>query len=276
MKADDVVTRKSYGGDIFFRILSIEPDETALLSGLNYRIIVDAPLADLTLVTKADLAQFKQKHLDETQNKLGSVWLAGANRGEAAERKLSNMPGKVLHIDADKDFLDMCMEQYEKLDVPAHGVLLSEAEQPERIQKLLEEYMPDILILTGHDALAKDRSKEEMGNYRNTKYFVEAVRAARLFQPSKDALVIFAGACQSYFERLIAAGANFASAPERVLIHALDPVLLANRIAHTSVEQIINSQAVIKDTITGEKGIGGFQTRGTHRTGSPRLIAEKT
>lgn len=31
-------------------------------------------------------------------------------------------------------------------------------------------------------------------------------------------LVIFAGACQSYFEAIISAGANFASSPARILI----------------------------------------------------------
>ena len=43
--------------------------------------------------------------------------------------------------------------------------------------------------------------------------------------PSLDQLVIFAGACQSHFESLIQAGANFASSPSRVNIHALRPCL---------------------------------------------------
>ena len=41
--------------------------------------------------------------------------------------------------------------------------------------------------------------------------FVEAIKKAREYQPDKDALVIFAGACQSYYELLVASGANFAN-----------------------------------------------------------------
>ncbi len=33
-----------------------------------------------------------------------------------------------------------------------------------------------------------------------------------------DELVIFAGACQSHYEEIIKAGANFASSPHRILM----------------------------------------------------------
>ena len=38
-------------------------------------------------------------------------------------------------------------------------------------------------------------------------------------------LIIVAGACQSHFEALLQAGANFASSPGSVLIHALRSAL---------------------------------------------------
>ena len=44
----------------------------------------------------------------------------------------------------------------------------------------------------------------------------------------------FAGACQSHFEALIRAGANFASSPSRINIHALDPVYVVGKISFTS------------------------------------------
>ena len=47
------------------------------------------------------------------------------------------------------------------------------------------------------------------------------MKEARKFEKDLDSLVIFAGACQSMM-MLIEAGANYASAPYRVLIHALD------------------------------------------------------
>jgi spore coat assembly protein len=85
-----------------------------------------------------------------------------------------------------------------------------------------------------------------------------------------DDLVIFAGACQSCYEAILDAGANFASSPNRVLIHCLDPVFLTEKIAYTNIERVISVREVIKDTITGIDGIGGLQTRGKYREGYPK------
>ncbi len=46
----------------------------------------------------------------------------------------------------------------------------------------------------------------------------------------KKNTVIFAGACQSYFEAIISAGANFASSPARILIDFLDPIMVAEKL----------------------------------------------
>ena len=53
------------------------------------------------------------------------------------------------------------------------------------------------------------------------------------YEKSHDKLVIIAGACQSNYEELIKAGANFASSPKRVNIHCLDPAIIALFIATT-------------------------------------------
>ena len=46
-------------------------------------------------------------------------------------------------------------------------------------------------------------------------------------------MFIIAGACQSNYEDLIKAGANFASSPKRINIHALDPAIIAVSISKT-------------------------------------------
>jgi len=81
--------------------------------------------------------------------------------------------------------------------------------------------------------------------------------------------VIFAGACQSHFESLIFAGANFASSPQRVNIHALDPVNIVSKISFTPFMENINVWDVLRNTLTGEKGLGGVETKGVLRTGMP-------
>lgn len=71
-------------------------------------------------------------------------------------------------------------------------------------------------------------------NYRNSKYFIQTVKEARRYDKEVNKnLVIFAGACQSYFEALISAGANFASSPARILIDFLDPLIVAEKVAIT-------------------------------------------
>ena len=56
---------------------------------------------------------------------------------------------------------------------------------------------------------------------------------ARKYEKSQDELIVIAGACQSNYEELINSGANFASSPKRVNIHALDPAIIAISIAKT-------------------------------------------
>ena len=100
--------------------------------------------------------------------------------------------------------------------------------------------------------------------------YIEAVKALRDYNSSYDELVIFAGACQSCYECLLDAGANFASSPSRVLIHCLDPVFVCEKIAYTKIDEVVSITDVVEGTITGIKGIGGLQTRGKYREGYPK------
>ena len=47
--------------------------------------------------------------------------------------------------------------------------------------------------------------------------------------------------------------------PYRVLIHALDPVLVCQKIAYTKIDKVVNPEELISKTITGVKGIGGVE-----------------
>ena len=138
---------------------------------------------------------------------------------------------------------------------------------------LLETHKPDILILTGHDGVLNsedDGCYENLVSYRNSRYYIDAVKAARKYCGDIDELIIFAGACQSMYMEIIKSGANFASSPYRVLIHAFDPVRVAIKIAQTSVDSVIDPKDIVQNTITGMKGIGGLQTRGKMRSGYPQ------
>jgi spore coat assembly protein len=131
------------------------------------------------------------------------------------------------------------------------------------VRQLLERYNPDILIITGHDAmLKKGMNFSNIYNYRNSKNFFETVVEARKWAKSSNKLVIFAGACQSFFEALIEAGADFASSPGRILIDFIDPLIVAEKIAITDRNRFVSNYDIAREIKEGEKGISGIGAMG--------------
>lgn len=283
IKVGDIVARKSYGYDILFKVHDIvtgkDASRTVILKGLNYRLLADAPESD---IVKMPINKINEE-IHTLEKKLAKLARTARFRTGALPRRLLSkreeysrfqLPGKVLHIDGDSDYLAMSMKYYKEQGINAVGKLVPEADQPMTIRSLLEEYNPDIVIVTGHDSMQKQdsRSSDSVERYKNSRYFIEAVKEARKYQQSLDDLVIIAGACQSYYEGILAAGANFASSPGRILIHALDPGMLSRQIAFTPIDRTAPIEEVLKGTITGIKGIGGIQTRGKFRSGMPGFL----
>ena len=140
---------------------------------------------------------------------------------------------------------------------------MNEANIKNNILDLIEKLDPDIVILTGHDSYNK-KGVKDLNNYRNTMEFVSAVKEIRKHY-SKDHIFVFAGACQSNFEALIASGANFASSPKRVNIDAFDPAIVAIKAASTPFNEIIDLES-IKDLLDCKKnGISGIESYGKMR-----------
>jgi len=291
MDIGDFVVRKSYDKDITFKIIDIKEDDgkkVYVLKGLSIRIIADSRKEDLEVVT-SDNEGKRDKILNGRVN--NAIKNAISLRGDtAADDALKNLtrgsksnkpkddktlvfgrPGKILHIDGDKEYLEMCLKVYKQLSLNAVGMAIEEKRQPEVIVDLVKEIKPDIVVLTGHDSVvSKIDDYLDLDNYRNSRYYIDAVKALRNYNSSYDELIIFAGACQSCYECMLDAGANFASSPNRVLIHCLDPVLVCERVAYTRIDKVVSITEVINNTITGTKGIGGMQTRGKYREGYPR------
>lgn len=279
IKIGDIVTRKSYNHDIVFRVSNVDKQIVQLL-GVELRLEADAPLDDLTIAVRTDLEkiQKKSKEKEEFSYRLfrQDYQLMREKKTHQIsggyKRNLSyfQLPAKVLHLDGDLIYLRKCISLYQRIGLHVHGVHLSEKEMPQAVGPLIERIQPDIIVITGHDSYSKNKGeKKDLRAYRNSKYFVETVREARRVNPHLDQLVIFAGACQSHFESMIRAGANFASSPYRINIHALDPVYIAAKIAYTPFMESVNVSDAVRNTLTGEKGMGGIETRGLLRTGLP-------
>ncbi|MDR1559992.1 MAG: sporulation peptidase YabG [Clostridiales bacterium] len=260
MKIGDIVGRRSHNCDVLFRITDILNNGLYVLTGLNYRLLVEAEESDCLPIRKSLIQRFREFFLDETEAMMDRV-LSGR------EVLTDCRPGRVLHMDSDPEYLQICMSFYSRLSIPARGEVSMVHKQAESVQELLKRDMPDILIITGHDSLYNSSMPGRNESYRSSGYFCETVRAARRYNPSKDSLVIIAGACQSNYEALIDSGANIASSPGRILIHALDPVFAAEKIAYTSIDKVLSMREILDNTFTGRMGLGGYQTRGVMRQG---------
>ena len=256
IKKGDYVTRNSYGNDTVFKVINIEND-IVYLKGVEVRLYAGAKITDLKI--EEDIKE--DETIDEVDIKDELLM-----RGD-----YFYLPAKVLHIDGDEDYLNRCLKFYKKNGILAIGKKINEKNVYEQIPLLLKEYKPDIVIITGHDAyFSKKGDINDINNYKNSAYFIKAVKACRRYEKSHEKLVIIAGACQSNYEELIKAGANFASSPKRVNIHALDPAIIASTISLTERNKEIDLKKLLEKTKYKEEGMGGIMCNGLMYVGYPR------
>ncbi|AIQ38651.1 sporulation peptidase YabG [Paenibacillus sp. FSL R7-0297] len=286
MNLGDLVVRKSYGGDVTFRVDNIFQNR-AVIKGTEFRLLADSPLDDLVQVPptriteRGQQAQIKaieslswlRKNRQEQSQRSGES-VSGTWTQSPKEAAYFEVPGKVLHLDGDALYLKKSLSLYEQLRIPAEGHHIHESKMAETLYRLLPRVRPDIVVITGHDGVLKQQQAYDLyslSSYKNSQNFVAAIQVAREYERNFDALTIVAGACQSHFEALLGTGANFASSPGRILIHALDPVYIAAKASFTSIRDTVNLSDVLNHTISGNQGMGGIETRGSFRIGMPRL-----
>ncbi len=256
LKEGDLVTRNSYGNDIVFVIERIEND-VYYLKGRNIRLCADAKIEDL-----------KKEETEEEEDK---EFLERIKPDILDRNDYFYLPGKILHIDGDKDYLNRSLKYYKDANIWAIGIRENEEDIQDKIEDLLREYNPNIVVITGHDAYYKKRgTRDDILNYKNSIYYVEAIKKARKYEKSHEKLIIIAGGCQSDYEDLIKAGANFASSPKRINIHALDPAIVAVKMSMADINKDINIKEILECTKYGAEGMGGIITKGTMYVGYPR------
>lgn len=256
MKIGDFVTRISHNNDLVFEIVDITSD-TVYLRGVNVRLEADSDIDDLVIYN----GDFKEEK--EFEERLTPLFL---DRND-----YFYIPGKILHIDSDKDYLKRCLNYYEKMNIMALGIKEKEENIKLHIKDWIKEYNPSIVVITGHDAYYKKKgSIDDINAYKNSLNFIDAIKEARKVEKSHDKLIIIAGACQSDYEELIKAGANFASSPKRINIHALDPAIIASKMSLAEVSKDIDLKLILESTKYGSNGMGGVKTKGTMYIGYPR------
>lgn len=257
-KVGDLVTRTSHNNDITFKIVKIY-DNKCELKGINVRLLVDSLISDLK--------KYNGDDIEEESPFLKRVY----DIGELDRNDFFYLPGKVLHIDSDSEYLKRCLDYYKDINIWAMGINEEEKDMEKDIIQLLKQYKPNILVITGHDAYYKKRGNiYDINAYKNSKYFVKAIKKAREYENSHEKLIIISGGCGSYYEELIRAGANFASSPKRINIHALDPAIIAGKMSLSDINKDIDLKDVLDKTKYGKDGMGGIITKGTMYVGYPR------
>ncbi len=251
MVIGSLVTRKSYNKDIIFEICKIEND-IYYLKGVYVRLYATSYLDDLVLVTDEML-----RNKDKTEENIETYIISQIKKNK------NYLTGKILHLDGDKKYLEKCMNLYKDLGIYAIGYSLDEKDFSNHILSFIDDYNPDIIVITGHDSY-NNKGLRNLDNYKNSKYFYETIKKIRN-KFYKNEILIIAGACQSNYEALIAAGANFAMSKKRVNIHAFDPAIIAIKSAITPFNKIIKIEDIFKYSQIKNEGIGGVESYGKMR-----------
>ena len=242
----DYVSRNKYNNDCLFKIIDIK-DNIYYLSGVNIRLLVTTERSDLK--KEDDVREQDDTFIEKKEYRDDYFYLTPT----------------ILHIDSSDDYLKRCLNLYKKNKLNAYGVKCQEKDIPKNINKYLTDVKPDIVVITGHDYFNKKDN-----SYQNSENYIKSVKIARDYEKSSDKLKIIAGACQSNFEGLIKSGANFASSPKRINIHALDPAIIATKLALTESTKKIDLISILNDTKCGPKGIGGIECNGSMFVGYPK------
>ena len=152
----DLVTRKSYNNDIVFKIIKIE-DDNYYLMGVTVRLSADAPIDDL-LIYNDDKEDDFSPIIDEYRN--------------LERNEYFYLPGRILHIDSDKYFLDKCMKFYKKNKVKAYGVYSNYDELSDITSEYLNKYLSPSIV----DIINKRNSIEKSGsiieNFNNVNFYL--------------------------------------------------------------------------------------------------------
>ena len=157
IRKGDIVGRKSYGKDIYFKVSKIiekisTKEEIAILNGLIERIEADSPVSDLEIIPRRDVIK-RLKSLDDKLKK--RIFIADEKRSFD-----KSITGKILHLDGDRKYSEKSYNYYKKVGLHAAVRNIPEYKQPIVVTiDLLEIYKPDILVVTGHDGMLKKGEK---------------------------------------------------------------------------------------------------------------------
>ena len=208
IKKGAIVGRKSYGKDILFIVKNIIPTKNgniAILRGIVERIEADSDIEDLEMILKENVKTYIKNKEEELNKKIEKSRIEPENKNYKIGILMRNtrskekiVTGKILHLDGDKKYSEKSFHYYKKLGLNAIVKNIPEYKQPKVVYQLLRVYQPDILVVTGHDAILKrGMNYYDIYNYRNSKYFIETVKEARRYDKENEKQLVIFARCMS-------------------------------------------------------------------------------
>lgn len=148
IKNGDIVSRKSYNNDIMFcvkKIIKIDRErKIAILKGIvDVRIVADAPVEDLKIVSKEE--QIKREQ--DSEKRILNIIEKERNKKENRRKEVIHT-GRILHLDGDKKYSQKSIMYYKKMGLNAIVRNIPEYKQPKVVYRLLTIYNPDIVVIT--------------------------------------------------------------------------------------------------------------------------------
>ena len=127
------------------RILKIDKNKKiAILIGIvDVRIVADAPLEDLEIVSKKEQMQ---KELD-SEKRILNIIEKEKQRADNRRKEIIHT-GRILHLDGDKKYSQKSIMYYKKMGLNAIVRNIPEYKQPKVVYRLLTIYNPDIVVIT--------------------------------------------------------------------------------------------------------------------------------
>lgn len=208
IKKGAIVGRKSYSKDILFIVKNIIPTKNgdiAILRGIVERIEADSDIEDLEMIPKENVKTYLKNKEEELNKKIEKSRIEQENKNYKIGILMRNtrskekiVTGKILHLDGDKKYSEKSFHYYKKLGLNAIVKNIPEYKQPKVVYQLLSVYQPDILVVTGHDAILKrGMNYYNIYNYRNSKYFIETVKEARRYDKENEKQLVIFARCMS-------------------------------------------------------------------------------
>lgn len=208
IKKGAIVGRKSYGKDVLFIVKNIIPTKNgdiAILRGIVERIEADSDIEDLEMIPKENVKTYLKNKEEELNKKIEKSRIEQENKNYKIGILMRNtrskekiVTGKILHLDGDKKYSEKSFHYYKKLGLNAIVKNIPEYKQPKVVYQLLRVYQPDILVVTGHDAILKrGMNYYDIYNYRNSKYFIETVKEARRYDKENEKQLVIFARCMS-------------------------------------------------------------------------------